>query len=73
MWWLLVVILGAALAMDVLDGAPLKLATTAWLFVGALIAALRPPPRSVVARAAMLACLAAGIGLVLYRVATRTL
>jgi len=66
-WWVAVLLLGAALVIDVMDGEPLKLATSAVLFAGCLLSALLPLPRPAAGSVAVVACFAAGIALMGYR------
>ncbi len=66
-WWVAVVLLGAALVIDIQAGEPLKLATSALLFAGSLLSALLPLPRSPRASMVIFACFAAGVALVIVR------
>lgn len=66
-WWVAVALLGAAVVIDVIDGNPLKLATSAMLFTGSLLSALLPLPRSPRASMAIFACFAGGVALIILR------
>lgn len=67
LWWLMVALLGAALVIDLIDGAVLKSATTACLLAAALLGALTRQPRPLAMHAAIsMALLAAGT-LMIYR------
>lgn len=68
-WWVAVVLLGVGLTIDIMDGHPLKLATSAFLFAGSLLSALLPLPRPPLATWAIFVCFVAGVALVIYRAA----
>jgi lysylphosphatidylglycerol synthetase-like protein (DUF2156 family) len=68
-WWVAVALLGAAVVIDVVDGQALKLLTSASLFIGCLLAAALPHPRSSAATLAIVGCLVGGAGLIVYRIA----
>jgi hypothetical protein len=67
-WWLITALLGAGLVIDVIDGEPLKLATSALLFLGCLLSALVPPPRRGLVGGLIVACVGLAVLLVLYRI-----
>lgn len=69
MWWLATALLAVAVGIDVVDGAPLKLATSALLLAGCLVAALTRPPWPKSVKAVVIGCVAAAIMLVVYRIA----
>lgn len=67
LWWALAGLLGAGLVIDIVDGAPLKLATSSLLFTACLLsAAVRQPRRPLVA-GTIVACFGLAGLLVLYR------
>lgn len=68
-WWLAVALLVVALIFDLIDGAPLKTATSGLLLVACLVGASSRPPRATLVKFAITACMAAAVGLVLYRIA----
>lgn len=67
-WWLAIILLAAAIVIDLVDGAPLKLATSGLLFAACLLAATSRPPRPKPLGFAIIACIAGAVGLVLYRI-----
>lgn len=67
LWWLMAALLGAALVIDLADGAMLKLATTACLLAATLLGALTRQPRPLVMHAAIGAALLAAGTLMIYR------
>jgi hypothetical protein len=66
-WWLGAALTGAAVAIDLVDGAPLKLATSVLLFVGCLVAALTSVRRSRVATGIVAGCLVGAVVLIVVR------
>jgi hypothetical protein len=68
LWWGATVLLGMALVMDVIDGQPLKLATSVLLFVACLLSALVRPPRRGAAGGVIVACIGGAVLLLLFRV-----
>lgn len=67
LWWGITVLIGAGLVIDVIDGAPLKLATSALLFIACLLSALNRPPRKPAISGAIVIGFGLAILLVLYR------
>ena len=67
LWWAITVLLGIGLVIDINDGAPLKLATSALLFAACLMSALAPPPRKGILGMAIIACFGTAILIVMYR------
>jgi hypothetical protein len=67
-WWLAVLFLSAAVAIDVVDGEPLKLLTSTSLLLGCILAATLPVPRSRLAGVAIALCFFAGAAVLFYRV-----
>jgi hypothetical protein len=66
-WWVAVALLGVGLVIDFIDGHPLKLATSISLFLGSLLSALLPLPRSPRMGMLIFACFAVGVALMIYR------
>lgn len=66
-WWFAVALTGAALVIDLIDGAPLKLATSVLLFAGCLVAALTSARRSRLATGVVAGCLLAAVALIVVR------
>lgn len=66
-WWLGVALTAVALGIDIADGAPLKLATSALLFVGCLLAALTSGRPSRIATGLVAGCMLGAVLLILYR------
>jgi hypothetical protein len=66
-WWLGVALTAVALAIDIGDGAPLKLATSALLFVGCLLAALTAARPSRIATGVVAGCMLGAVLLILFR------
>ena len=61
------VLTATAVAIDVVDGRPLKLATSVLLFVGCLVAALSSNRRSRMAMGVVAACLLGAVALIVAR------
>ena len=59
--------LGVGLVIDIIDGAPLKLATSALFFTACLLSAVARQPRKPQVTGAIVACFGLAILLVLYR------
>jgi hypothetical protein len=66
-WWLGAALTAVALAIDIVDGAPLKLATSALLFVGCLLAALTTGRPSRLATGVVAGCMLGAVLLILFR------
>jgi hypothetical protein len=66
-WWVAAALLGVALFVDVNEGNPLQLAASALLFVGCLLLAALPSPRSPKVGVAIVACFVGGIALSVFR------
>lgn len=66
-WWVATALLGVALFVDLNDGNRLKLATSALLFLGCLLLAVLPSPRSPKVGVAIVACFVAGVALIVFR------
>jgi hypothetical protein len=69
MWWLITVLLGIALVMDLRAGQPGSMATSALLFVGSLLSAAWPLPRPPAATGAIVLCFVAAVVLMIARAA----
>ena len=67
LWWAITALLGVGLVIDINDGPPLKLATSALLFAACFMSALAPPPRKGILGVAIIACFGLAILIVLYR------
>ncbi len=67
-WWLATALLAAAVVVDAVDGAPLKLATSVLLALACLLMALTRSPRPPAVRGAVLALAGAAAALLLYRI-----
>jgi len=61
-------LLGVGLVIDVIDGQPLKLATSVFLFAACLLSALVPPPRKGLVRTAIIAFFGGAALLIVFRV-----
>lgn len=72
-WWALAALMAAALVVDVIDGQPLKMLTSALLLVGCLLSAALPMPRGPKALLAIAACFGGALLLLLIRLVTGTL
>ena len=59
--------LGVALVIDVIDGQPLKLATSVFLFAACLLSALVPPPRKGLVGSAIVALFGGAALLIVFR------
>ena len=68
LWWAITALLGAGLVIDIIDGPPLKIATSGLLFAACFMSALAPPPRRGILGAAIISCFGLAILIVLYRV-----
>ena len=66
-WWLGVALTAVAVGIDIVDGAPLKLATSALLFVGCLLAALTAGRPSRIATGVVAGCMLGAVLLILFR------
>jgi hypothetical protein len=67
-WWVLTALLGLGLVIDVVDGEPLKIATSVLLFLACLASALVRPPRQGLAGALIVACIGLAVLVLLYRI-----
>lgn len=66
-WWIGVLLTAVAVAIDLVDGQPLKLATSVLLFAGCLVAALTTRRPSRTSSLAVAGCIGGAIVLILVR------
>lgn len=66
-WWAITALLAISVAVDLVHGSPLKLATSALLFVACLLSAVARQPRTPLVAGVISACFGAAILLLIYR------